>query len=72
VAAGEEDLHIVMNMSEEDLNVSLPDPMERLWYCAVNTAKPSPADIVERDRQCAIDGDSYRVTPRSVVVFERR
>jgi glycogen operon protein len=72
VAADEEDLHIILNMSEEDLNITLPDTMGRSWCCAVDTARPSPADVVERDRQFAVAGDSYRVTPRSVIVFERR
>ena len=72
VAADEEDLHIILNMSEEDLDITLPDTMGRSWCCAVDTAKPSPDDVVERDRQFAVAGDSYRVTPRSVIVFERR
>ena len=72
VTADEEDLHIIMNMSGEDMSVSLPDPVGRSWYRAVDTAKPSPADIVERDKQLAVAGDSYRLAPRSVVVFERR
>jgi isoamylase len=70
--AYEEDLHVILNMSEKNIDVSLPDPVGRSWYRAVDTAKPSPADIVERDRQCVVDGDSYGVSPRSVVLFERR
>ncbi|MBP1735060.1 MAG: glycogen debranching enzyme GlgX, partial [Deltaproteobacteria bacterium] len=73
-AAGsdEEDLHIVLNMSESALDMPLPDPMGRLWYCAIDTAKPSPEDIVERERQRAVSGNSYRAISRSVNVFERR
>jgi glycogen operon protein len=73
-AAGsdEEDLHIILNMSEEDLDMPLPDPMGKLWYGAIDTAQPSPNDIVERERQFVIPGGSYRVESRSVAVFERR
>jgi glycogen operon protein len=72
VAADEEDLHIILNMSEEDLNITLPDTMGRSWYCAVDTAKPSPENIVEREKQQVVPGGKYHVLPRSVVVFERR
>jgi isoamylase len=73
-AAGsdEEDLHIVLNMSESALDMPLPDPMGRLWYCAIDTAKPSPEDIVEPGRQRSAATGQYHVSPRSVVVFERR
>jgi glycogen operon protein len=72
VAADEEDLHIILNMSEEDLNITLPDTMGRSWCCAVDTARPSPADVVERDKQKVVPDKRYAVASRSVVVFERR
>jgi glycogen operon protein len=73
-AAGsdEEDLHIILNMSEKNIDVSLPDPVGRSWYGAVDTAKPSPEDIVEPGRQRSTATGQYHVSPRSVVVFERR
>jgi glycogen operon protein len=73
-AAGsdEEDLHIILNMSEKELDMALPNPQGKFWYSAVDTAKPSPEDIVERERQRAVSGNSYRAISRSVVVFERR
>ena len=40
--ANEEDLHVILNMSANDLDMPLPDPQGRVWYCAVDTAKPSP------------------------------
>ena len=70
--ADEEDLHVILNMSEKNIDVSLPDPVGRSWYGAVDTAKPSPEDIVERERQRAVSGNSYRAISRSVAVFERR
>jgi len=72
VRVDEEDLHIVLNMSEESLSIPLPDPAGRLWYCAIDTAKPSPDDIAEPGKQVGQPHGYCRVSPRSVVVFERR
>jgi len=72
VRVDEEDLHIVLNMSGESLSIPLPDPAGRLWYCAIDTAKPSPDDIAEPGKQVGQPYGYCRVSPRSVVVFERR
>jgi glycogen operon protein len=68
----EEDLHIILNMSEDDLGMPLPDPMGKHWHCAVDTAQLSPDDIIEPAKQQVVPGGKYHVLPRSVVVFERR
>ncbi len=68
--ATEEDLHIVLNMSEQDIEVQLPDIPLRRWHLAIDTAAPSPDDIIERTRQRAVDGNIQPVHARSVVVFE--
>jgi glycogen operon protein len=70
--ADEEDLHVILNMSEKELDMTLPNPQGKFWYSAVATAKPSPEDIVPRERQRAVLGNSYRAISRSVAVFERR
>jgi len=71
-AATEEDLHIVLNMSEQDIDVQLPDFPLRYWHLAIDTAAASPDDIIERARQQAVNGDVQRVRARSVVVFEAK
>jgi hypothetical protein len=38
----------------------------------VDTARPSPEDIVEADRQVPIEGDRVRVEGRSVLVLLSR
>lgn len=71
VGIDEEDLHVVLNMSGEEFDVSLPDPMGKLWHRAVDTAKPSPEDITELGKQAISEGQ-YHALSRSVIVFERR
>ena len=72
LAADEEDLHLMFNMSEQALDAELPVIDGRNWYCALDTAQDAPADIIERERQVALAEPSYRVNPRSVVVLEAR
>ncbi len=63
-------MHIILNMSEQDIEVQLPDMPLRHWHLAIDTAAPSPDDIIERARQRAVDGNIQPVHARSVVVFE--
>ncbi|HKF98442.1 MAG TPA: hypothetical protein VKB20_09310, partial [Steroidobacteraceae bacterium] len=69
---GEEDLHAILNMSDNPLEVEIPQFPDRLWHLAVDTAQAPPHDIIEPARQVQWSGQSYRVTPRSVVVLEAR
>jgi glycogen operon protein len=68
----EEDLHVVLNMSGCDLDMPLPEIEGRTWYRAVDTSRPSPADIVGGEEQEAAWGFSCRVPARTVVVLESR
>jgi glycogen operon protein len=68
----EEDIHVVLNMSEDLLDVPLPDLSGRKWHVAADTAQPSPKDIAEPAEQVAVTGNSHPVAPRSVVVLESR
>jgi glycogen operon protein len=72
VAEGEEDLHVVMNMSGRAVEAEVPPIADRTWYRAVDTALPSPDDVVPRDAEPRVGGASYRVGPRTVVVLEAR
>ncbi len=72
INADEEDLHIILNMSEDTLAMPLPRVAGRHWYRAVDTAQPSPADIVEPHEQNEMSEETCQVAPRSVVVFESR
>ena len=66
----EEDLHIVLNMSEQVIGIQLPDIPQRQWHLAIDTAAPSPDDIIDRARQRAVERYIQQVHARSVVVFE--
>jgi glycogen operon protein len=70
--AREEDLHILLNMSEDMLEMVLPPVPGRTWHRAIDTGETSPADILDPAEQAGIQGSIYRVSPQSVVVFESR
>ena len=67
-----EDLHIVLNMSEHAHELPLPQLEGRAWYRAIDSAEASPNDILQPARQRPVDGKTYPVGPRSVVVLESR
>jgi glycogen operon protein len=69
---GMSDLHAVLNMYWDDLDFEVPSVPGRRWYRVVDTARPSPEDIVETARQVPIAGDHVRVESRSVVVLLSR
>jgi len=68
----EEDLHVILNMSEQALDAPLPVIAARRWYLALDTARAAPSDILARARQVAVPELVYRVGARSVVVLEAR
>jgi glycogen operon protein len=72
IAAGEPDLHAILNMSEESIEAELPELEGRDWHLAVDTGQSPPNDIIEPARQARLSVRSYRVIPRSVVVLEAR
>ena len=70
---GEPDLHAVLNMYWDGLDFEVPILPGRRWYRIVDTARPSPDDIVlETARQAPITGDHVRVEGRSVLVLLSR
>lgn len=69
---GEEDVHVILNMSDTSRTMPLPSIPDRPWHKAVDTGAPSHEDIVRVSRQVPVRDDLYDVSPRSVVVFESR
>jgi glycogen operon protein len=69
---GEPDVHAMLNMYWDSLEFEVPIVPGRRWYRVVDTARPSPDDIVETARQAPIEGDRVRVEARSVVVLLSR
>ncbi len=72
VEVEEEDLHIIFNMSIDNLTMELPELKERTWHLAVDTARSISLDIIEPEQQQAIRENSIQVCSRSVVVCESR
>ena len=69
---GDADLHVMLNMFWEALDFELPIVSGRHWCLAVDTAQPSPHDIVDQDAETDVLGDTHRVKARSVVVLVNR
>ena len=65
----ETDIHIMMNMYWDALEFQIPQVKDRKWARAVDTALPSPDDIAEPGGEIVVDGPTYIVTGRSVVVL---
>jgi glycogen operon protein len=68
----EEDLHVIINMSENEIAAPLPVIAHRHWYLAIDTAARSPYDIIERKNQPLISAETYSIHARSIMVFESR
>ena len=68
--ASEADLHVMLNMSEDDLDMDIPQIAGKRWSIAVNTAELSPMDILEPALQPPVQGASCVVEARSIVVLE--
>lgn len=68
----EEDLHIIFNMSQNDLFMELPKLPEDAWHLAVDTARSIEKDIVEAEQQQPINTKTIKVCSHSVVMCESR
>src|SRR5262249_10141263 len=71
-SADEEDLHVILNMSERVVDATLPPIPGRRWQVALDPARPTPTDIVPRGEQRPHDRTLYSTTARSIVVLEAR
>jgi len=66
---GEADIHVMANMYWEPLAMAIPPVRGRHWYRAVDTALPSPEDICPAGEEQRVEGDSYTVGGRGVVIL---
>ncbi|MGZ8923583.1 MAG: glycogen debranching protein GlgX [Methylosarcina sp.] len=72
LAGEEEDLHVIMNMSERTVEAPLPIIPGRLWHLALDTARAGQNDILPRNQQKVWEGSFYPISRRTVAVFEAR
>ena len=66
------DIHVMFSMEWEDLDFDLPPVAGRQWYRVVDTALPSPDDIMKPGEAILVSGNVYRVQKHSVVVLISR
>jgi glycogen operon protein len=69
-SAGEKPLHVILNMSDEPRTVGVPQIEGCQWRLALDTALPSPQDIVTPERQNVAARTEYVAQSHSVVVLE--
>ena len=72
VSGDEEDLHVILNMSDQPVHADLPSISGRRWRIAVDTSRRLPLDIVPREQQSPHSAAFYSANARSVVVLEAR
>ena len=67
---GDDDLHVMLNMSGQDLDFDIPPVPGRNWRRVVDTSLPSPQDIALPGDEIEVKPDDhYRVNTHSVVVL---
>ena len=66
------DIHVMMNMHWEALEMEIPVIAGRQWARVVDTSMPSPSDIAEPGMEFECTGPSYVVSARSIVVLVNR
>ncbi len=66
---GSVDIHLMFNMYWEDLHFELPELQDREWYKVIDTAEPSPMDIVESGEETMVSDNLCLVKGRSIVVL---
>jgi isoamylase len=62
----------VLNLYWETLGFKAPVGRGRRWHRIVDTARPSPDDIVESDRQTPIEGNQVQVKGPSALALLSR
>jgi len=70
IESDEADLHVAMNMSDQQVTIELPVIAGHTWRLALDTSLKSPQDIVLPQDQQPVRENSYPVDSRTVVVFE--
>jgi hypothetical protein len=59
-------------MTDQPVEVALPEIPSRRWHLALDTSATPPGDIFPRDRQRPLSGSPLTVRERSVAVLEAR
>jgi glycogen operon protein len=70
-SVGDDDLYVMINGHWEDRDFTVQEGRPAEWRRVVDTARPSPEDIVEPRKESKLQATSYPVRARSVVVLRR-
>jgi glycogen operon protein len=70
-SVGDGDLYVMINAHWEDHSFMVQDRQACPWRRVVDTARPSPEDIVEPGTEPNVATERYTVRARSVVVLHR-
>jgi len=66
---GEADIHVMLNMYWEKLDFEIPPLANGRWFKVLDTAEPSPHDIVDPGNEVQVDGSVCPVQGRSIVAL---
>jgi glycogen operon protein len=66
---GDSDIHVMMNMHWEALDMDVPEIGGRKWLRAIDTSLSSPSDIADPGTEVPCPVQSYRVKARSIVAL---
>src|SRR5258707_2459729 len=72
LTSNEEDLHVILNMADLSIEAPLPTIPRRQWYLAVDTFEHATCGIFWPENQRPALSATWRVQPRSVLIFESR
>jgi len=72
LTANEEDLHVILNMADVPIDVSLPSVSAKRWYVVVDTSSSTTTGVSPRENQNLVFTTVLPVQPRSVVILEGR
>jgi glycogen operon protein len=70
--AGDPDLHVILNMDDQDLDFQLPDICGHEWRRAFDTSLPAPLDASEPGSEPQAAAGRYRAGVHSSVVLVSR
>ncbi len=70
-SVGDDDLYVMINGHWEDRSFKVQEGEASEWRRVVDTAQPSPTDILEPGKESKLESASYTVRSRSVVVLRR-
>ena len=68
----EEDLHVILNMSDQAVEAALPSIPGRRWHVALDSSRAPPADVLAPSRQRPHAAGNYSAQAHSVIVLEAR